>query len=299
MKCQEVAFVLEEYFDGELESQQSQLAAAHLAACAPCAQAYEALQREQDLLMRYERDVEVTPQLWLGVQARIAAEQQTGAAPSFGSRLRHWLSNSFTVPRFSPALTAALVLVAIALTAGAMKLMSKHESETAQVQTPTPAPPATNANQSSQPSVPSVPSNQPQSEPSVVNANNSTPQPEPKKREEKRDRVLTPNNGARIEEAKLNTPIVKHEPTPEDLVKEAEAKYQKAIEILKRDVDKRRASFDPQTLARFDETLNAIDRTIVETRRAAHGQGNDPVAVQYMLTAYAKKVEVLREMARN
>src|SRR5437764_1517993 len=141
MKCQEVAFVLEEYFDGELESQQSQLVATHLAACAPCAHAYEALQRAQDLLMRYERDVEVTPQLWLGVQARIAAEQQTEAAPGFGARLRDWLSNSFTVPRFSPALTAALVLVAIALTAGAMKLMSKHEGTTTAVnQSPTPAP---------------------------------------------------------------------------------------------------------------------------------------------------------------
>ncbi|HYX42253.1 MAG TPA: hypothetical protein VE821_11175, partial [Pyrinomonadaceae bacterium] len=206
------------------------------------------------------------------------------------------------VPRFSPALTAALVLVAIALTVGAMKLMTKHESTTvATVQTPTPAPSVTNANQNSTlVPAPGSASTQQQHEPTVVNANsNSAPQSEPKKREEKRDRTQTPNNGAQFETAGLKTPVVKHEPTPEDLVKDAEAKYQKAIEILKRDVDKRRASFDPQTLARFDETLSAIDRTIAETRRAALGQGNDPVAVQYMLTAYAKKVEVLREMARN
>ena len=103
-------------------------------------------------------------------------------------------------------------------------------------------------------------------------------------------------NRARDELARFDKP---HEPTPEDWVKDAEAKYQKAIEILKRDVDRKRANFDPQTLARFDETLQAIDRTIAETRHAALSQGNDPVAVQYMLTAYAKKVEVLREMARN
>ncbi|PYS93894.1 MAG: hypothetical protein DMF64_02580 [Acidobacteria bacterium] len=302
MKCQEVSAALEEYFDGELGERQRATVAAHLAACEPCTQAYEALQREQNLLMRYERDVEVTPQLWLGVQARIAAEQQTEAAPGFGARLRDWLSNSFTVPRFSPALTAALVLVAIALTAGAMKLMSKHEGTTTAVnQSPTPAPSVVNANSNGMQSAPSV---APTQQPQVLDVNsNAGPQAEPKKREEKReekrDRMLTPNHGARIEEAKLNTPAVKHEPTPEDLVKDAEAKYQKAIEILKRDVDKRRASFDPQTLARFDETLSAIDRTIAETRRAALGQGNDPVAVQYMLTAYAKKVEVLREMARN
>jgi hypothetical protein len=299
MKCQEVSLLVEEYFDGELETEQSELVAAHLAACAPCALSYEALQREQDFLLRYERDVEVTPQLWRGVEARIAAAQERETAPAFGARLRTWLANSLTVPRFSPALTAALVLVAVALTVGAMKLMSKHERETmAQVQTPTPVPTATNVKQNTVPPAPSVAPTQP--EPAVVDANaNSTPPPEPKKREEKRDRMLTPNNGARIEEAKLDTPVVKHEPTPEDLVKDAEAKYQKAIEILQRDVNRRRPQIDQQTLARYDETLNAIDRTINETRKAALGQGNDPVAVQYMLTAYAKKVEVLREMARN
>src|SRR5437764_13005640 len=111
MKCQEVSAVLETYFDGELEEQQRAETAAHLAACAPCAALYEELQREQDLLMRYERDVEVTPQLWLGVQARIAAEQTVPAAPvaaPFIERARNWLASSFTVPRFSPALTAAL-----------------------------------------------------------------------------------------------------------------------------------------------------------------------------------------------
>jgi Putative zinc-finger len=301
MKCQEVSLLLEEYFDGELETEQSELVAAHLAACEPCAHAYEALQRAQDFLLRYERDVEVTPQLWRGVEARIAAAQEAESAPSFSARLRAWLANSLTVPRFSPALTAALVLVAVALTVGAMKLMSKHERETmAQVQTPTPVPTATNAKQNNVPPAPSVAPTQPQHEPTIDQAiANATPQPEPKKREEKRERTLTPNNGARIEEAKLNTPLVKHEPTPEDLVKDAEAKYQKAIEILQRDVNRRRPQIDQQTLARYDETLNAIDRTINETRRAALGQGNDPVAVQYMLTAYAKKVEVLREMARN
>src|SRR2546423_13761504 len=107
MKCQEVTAVLEDYFDGELDERHSRTVAAHLSACAECAEMYGALQREQDLFIRYERDVEVTPQLWQSVAARIAADQvelqQVAAAAPLGTRLRDWLANTFTVPRFSPA----------------------------------------------------------------------------------------------------------------------------------------------------------------------------------------------------
>jgi hypothetical protein len=112
-----------------------------------------------------------------------------------------------------------------------------------------------------------------------------------------RDGALAANNAPRLLLANGPNPEAQ---TPDALVRDAAAKYQKAIEILARDVATRRATFDPATLARFDDTLKALDRTIAETRRAALAQGNpDPVAVQYMLTAYEKKVEVLREMARN
>jgi hypothetical protein len=307
MKCQEVAAILEDYFDGELDERHSRTVAAHLSACAECAAGYGALQREQDLLLRYERDVEVTPQLWQGVAARIAADQvelqQVAAAP-LGTRLRDWLANTFTVPRFSPALTAALVLVAVALTVGAMTLMNKRAGKTdiATTQTPTPAP-ATNKIANESPTQNNAAGEHGQREPQLTAVNNE-PQPQPSavpvKREEKRGKTLPTNEGLRIEQAGLKQPLTAHEPTAEDLVRDAEAKYQKAIQILSRDVNKRRPTLDAETLARFDDTLKVLDRTIAETRRAALGQGNsDPVAVQYMLTAYEKKVEVMREMARN
>ncbi len=307
MKCQEVCAVLEEYFDGELDERQSHTVAAHINACADCTAAHAALQREQDLLMRYERDVEVTPALWHGVAARIAADRAESAppAPTFGTRLRGWLAGALTVPRFSPALTAALVAVAIGLTVGVMKFTGRTATvspSVATVQTPQPAPATTKIDQSQPAPTPQVNTaergsqREPQATP--VNAARQLAVA-PKKREEKRDKALVPDNGLRLEQANLNTPPVKHEQTAEDLVREAEQKYQKAIGILARDVNQRRARFDPATLARFDDTLKALDRTIAETRRAALGQGNDPVAVQYMLTAYAKKVEVLREMSRN
>ncbi|HEX8071871.1 MAG TPA: anti-sigma factor [Pyrinomonadaceae bacterium] len=305
MKCEAVCAALEEYFDGELDERQARAVNAHLAACAGCAAEHAALRREHELLMRYERDVEVTPQLWQGVAARIAAERTDAAehaapAEPFTRRLRAWFAGALTVPRFSPALTAALILVAVALTVGAMKLTDRHEGKTVAYVPPPPAPQPgaqpTNANVA-------TPAPAPSTEPAPEAAHETVAAAAPKRDTPRRDvrsnesanRSLPARGGAAQFQQAAATSA---EPTAEALVREAEAKYLKAIEILSRDVNRRRATLDPQTLARFDETLQAIDRTIAETRRAALTRGNDPVAVQYMLTAYEKKVDVLRELAR-
>jgi hypothetical protein len=70
-----------------------------------------------------------------------------------------------------------------------------------------------------------------------------------------------------------------------------------AIALLARDARGRRTLLEPDVRARFEQTLATVDRAISETRRAARQQPDDPIAVQYMLAAYAKKVEILREMA--
>src|SRR5207247_1317229 len=86
-------------------------------------------------------------------------------------------------------------------------------------------------------------------------------------------------------------------PTPDELVRQAEEKYLAAIAILSDDVKKRREQLDPNALEQFELVLASIDKTIAETRNAVRKYPDDPVAVQYMMTAYSKKVEVLREMA--
>jgi hypothetical protein len=87
--------------------------------------------------------------------------------------------------------------------------------------------------------------------------------------------------------------------TPDELVREAEQKYLAAIGILARDAHRRRSQFDQAELAQFDQALAAVDRTIAGTRRAVREHPTDPVAVQYMLAAYAKKVDVLRQMVSD
>jgi hypothetical protein len=92
---------------------------------------------------------------------------------------------------------------------------------------------------------------------------------------------------------------VASEPDPGQLVREAEQKYIAAIAILSRDVSKKRSGMDPMVAARFDAALGEIDKTIAETRRAVRSNPDDPIALQYMLSAYSKKVDTLREMSRG
>jgi hypothetical protein len=87
--------------------------------------------------------------------------------------------------------------------------------------------------------------------------------------------------------------------TPAQLVRDAEYKYLTAIAMLSRDVNRRRPQLDPMMLARFDASLAEIDRTIRETRQVVRGNPEDPIALQYLLAAYSKKVDVLREMTND
>jgi predicted Zn-dependent protease len=88
-------------------------------------------------------------------------------------------------------------------------------------------------------------------------------------------------------------------PTPAQLVREAEQKYVTAIAMLSRDVNRKRSQLDPIMLARFDSALGDIDRTIKDTRRVVRENPEDPIALQYLLAAYSKKVDVLRGMSAS
>lgn len=300
MNCKECLAVIEEYLDHELDQHTSDAVATHVASCIECAQKYEELKDEQQVYALYEREIELTPALWNGVQARLEKEsrEQQAPTPQPARRLRDWFAGAFRGPRLSPALTAALVILAIGITVAVMKYVNSHTGT------------APNGI-ASQPGAPGGVG------PSPRAASAGTPQDRKGVDEgvdgEKKDRepgVAQATTGGTADKAgvvqvadrrdakrpgqKLDAPLGQ---TPDQLVREAEQKYLTAIAILSRDVNRRRSRLDPEVIARFDQTIAAIDRSIAETRRAVRAQPDDPVAVQYMLTAYAKKVEVLKEIA--
>lgn len=281
MKCDEYRVLIEDHVDGLLDAQAAQRITSHTAGCPSCAKFYQELRSEQELYARYQRDVEVTPLLWASIETRI--KQERAAQPQgLISRLRELLAGAFSAPRLSPAFAAALVIVAIGATVFVMSRLNAPNLVQIAVN---------NGNTSVESPGPS------NSNDTVASSKPGTPND---------GNVDVPAGGTRAvtpEIAKVNTPAVKQPRrapaalTPAQLVRDAEQKYLTAIAMLSRDVNRRRSQLDSAMLARFDATLAEIDRSIRETRHVVRGNPEDPIALQYLLAAYSKKVDVLREMS--
>lgn len=123
MKCVDCLPLIEEFFDGEVDDKTGRTVREHLAACAECAEAFDALRAEQELFLRYDRGLEVSTALWQGVRAGIAevecAEPRTRPRP-FLSALREQLAAALAVFAARPALASSMALLAVGVTAGAL-----------------------------------------------------------------------------------------------------------------------------------------------------------------------------------
>jgi hypothetical protein len=288
MKCEECQPLIEEYLDNELDDRNSGLVRTHVNSCRSCAEAFEKLRREQQVYGRYRRDIEVSPALWTAVIARIEQEERPG--PSLGSRISGWFASILHTPLMSPALAAALVLIAVALTVLVMKYTGK------------PAP-----NSGLVASVPEAgPSPTPTSSPNITAENPTSgekktgPSPRLAPPRERRKQVEDINS-ARLaaNTARAGSQQTASNMTTEQAVRAAEQSYLAAIALLSRDIKRNESQLDPAVEARFKEALASIDRTIMETRRAVREHPGDAIAAQYLLAAYQEKVEVLKEIASN
>lgn len=77
----------------------------------------------------------------------------------------------------------------------------------------------------------------------------------------------------------------------------AEKEYENAIRLLSEIVEKRKATLDPRLVAELERNLETIDENIAATRNAFREHPSDPEYALYMLAAYARKVELLQEVA--
>ncbi len=121
MRCEDCLPLIEEYFDGEVEGTAAATMGAHLAACATCAAALDALSFEQEIYARYDRRLEVGPDLWARVSAEIARDTpppRPAAPRPFLSRVREQLAAAAGALASRPALASSLALLLVAATAG-------------------------------------------------------------------------------------------------------------------------------------------------------------------------------------
>ena len=283
MKCEDYQVLIEDYLDGALDHQAAARVNVHMSACVQCASFHRELSREQEVYARYQRDIEVTPVLWASIADRIKQER-VAQRQGLISRLREQLAGAFAAPRLSPAFAAALVIVAIGVTVFVMSRLN------------TPAPQLVTSNNS----------NASGEATGGSNSNTDVPPPAPDPRQSGEAPKLAggtvnsaPESAKPPARAKQRAQRELAALTPAQLVRDAEYKYLTAIAMLSRDVNRKRSQLDPTMLARFDASLSEIDRTIKETRQVVRGNPEDPIALQYLLAAYSKKVDVLREMTND
>jgi hypothetical protein len=281
MKCEESLILLEEYFDGELDDETAGMVSAHVASCLVCKAEVQQLSFEDRVYQKYERGVEPSAELWAGVRARIAEEAPLPHS-SVWERWQLGISNLLSV-RFNLAFSAALVFSAVIGTVAVMKYLDKG-------QTPGPVALVPDKPAETKPTIVIDP------KPPTPAATSALAGVASKGRELRRSITrVRPASAMAVKPDGLNENSAGSK-TPSQLVRAAEQNYLSAIAMLTRDVKQRPAQIDTETRAKLDGALASIDRTILATRKAVRKNPNDPMAVQYMLTAYARKVDVLKEM---
>lgn len=278
MNCEDWQLLVEEYFDGELDAPTALKVRHHLHSCASCSSVLKTLSAEQSVYANYKSDAEISPELWAGIRQRIEVEGSPLRA-STTERFASWLRNAFALPPVSGPVAVGLVVLAVVLTVVVMRYISGPKEDLSQAAVTKDAPPQ------ARPTT--------QDEPAVV----ATGKIEDPVRDD--DNVKKPKAlAAATVDRRSPSPTRDYQKTsdPRRLVREAEQKYLAAIAMLTRSVDRRRSRLDPATVAELNQALSSIDRTIAATRKVVRRHPDDPVAAQYMLTAYAKKVDVLREL---
>lgn len=295
MKCEACLPVIDQFFEGDLDERASGEISAHIASCVVCTNAFEELQREQEIYSRYLLDIEPTPAVWAGVSAGIAKEK-SALSGGFLHSFRHRLSGAFTRPRLSPLLAAAAVVMMLGIAFVLVRYLNRNPSG------PTPEFARQDAESGER---------QPMNN-FGTNANrpgNPTGPVRDNPRAMERDQQESLRGAASVKRPQRS--YVKGTATRDDrgaiaqstpkagasaqIVIDAEKKYREAVAVLARDLERRRSHLSPQKLATVEQALSIIDQTIARTSRAAREHPTDPLTARYMLAAYTEKIDLLRE----
>jgi Putative zinc-finger len=293
MNCERCQTELEDFLYGELGGLRTAAVREHLADCAECRRVREELEQEHEIFSRYYEQTALEPsaEMWEAIRARIGDESSPvpETQPGRGSRLREWVAALGFGGLVTPALlrqaafATVLVIVSVTVTALYFSLSRGKQEVGPRVNvvpspTTTPQPEATRATPSAAPSVtPPISNQQVKNRPSL-----------PEKR--------LPAVRAQYEQ-KFPAPRLNEDELIHQQVARAAREYQNAIQLLEQKIARRRDSLNPTLIAQYEKSLDLINNSIAASRRAMREQPNNPTAGQFLLAAYAKKVELMQEIA--
>ena len=268
MKCETCLAMIDELIEGELDGSLAREATAHVAMCGQCSQLYANLRYEQELFRKYLLEVEPTPALWATFQLELEKEKVIRASqPQF--RLHRWLAIPLGSLNVTPQMATALVLITIGLIIGITVWRTNID---------------TSKHQAQNPGVGVQPSSE---------VNERKNQPSSAESGEKGSEIRVSASGRAGRRRFGRSPVV---PTVDQVARRTEQQYLSAIAILLRDIKRRRAVISPALLSQLETAVAEVDRNIAATRRVAREQPRDPVAIQYLASAYENKVDLLREV---
>ena len=274
MNCERCQIELEDFLYGELTERLAAEVRQHLIGCAECVAERDRLESENALFAEFYEQTAIDPaaESWEAIRVQIAAEPVR--------RLREektsWWQTGFgwlLAPTLARQAALAVLLIAVSV-ATTMWLMRRGNDEK-QVAELKPSPTATP--QSGEPN--STPA--PKAELAIV-------EPIKPKSDAKHEAVAVRQETGR----QLND----NELLAQQLVR-AEHEYQSAIKLLDRAVAKRRSEIEPEAFKKYESSLALIDSSIAQSKQALRQFPTDAAAGQFLLAAYARKVELMQEIA--
>jgi anti-sigma factor RsiW len=284
MNCERCKNELEDFLYGELGEARGAEVRAHLADCAVCSDLRDEIERENEIFGRFYEQTSIEPaaETWEAIRARInsaAGEQaQIGGARGWLEGLRAGAFGRLLAP--ATLRQAAFAALLVALSVAATTIYLKRGADNAEMlarggeqATPTQAP-----RQGATP----IPS--PSSDIASVDAKPNNVAPATKGVQPSNNRVAPPRQ--LTDQELMNRQIAR-----------AEREYQKAIRLLDQAIAKQRDRLDPALIKQYESSLVSIDNSIDASRRAFRERPDDPIAGQFLLAAYAKKLDLMQDIA--
>lgn len=296
--------VIQQFVDGQLSAEQTETAAAHLAACDDCAQLLDSVEQENEILMQAfapEMSLTVpTVQLRERIDAAIAdlAPRPKVASEPAGARVRNWFATLFGSFSFTPqqafGFASVAAVVAFAAIFAVIQLRHGNDARTTVAVNPTAQP---KVEQSPAPVVKDD-AKDTQAAPaptvkSTVASVNTGSQPAPRR--------VAPKTTVKAEGGSTTTDVTpataatastgtKLLPGEKGYL-EAIASLTTAIEANKNDVLK------PAVRADYERNLAVVDQAIATTRMQAKRNPKDRDAAEFMYMAYQNKIDLLSAVA--
>src|SRR5262245_44081114 len=281
MNCERCKNELEDFLYGELGEALAAEARAHMAHCAACATLRNEIERENEIFGRFYEQTSIEPaaEMWEAIRARTNSEPRGQARIESG---RGWLK-SLRAGAFGRLLApatlrqAAFAALLVVLSVAATTIYLKRGEKDAN----------TVADERGKPATPNPPRQV------------ATPTPSPSI-----DIVGKPDDGV-LKPKDVKPPINPATPprqlTDQELmnrqIARAEREYQKAVRLLDQAIARQRDRLDPALIKQYESSLALIDDSINASRRAFRERPDDLTAGQFMLAAYAKKLDLMQDIA--